>query len=509
MATKIITLIKEVIDNDIDHRTYKRMEASLKGLPDVSQDAASSDTEEDHDFSIISRYRDFRDAKLRRKLSRWMSSDTGIDEYDNLPSADEAYIYTFSVPDDFSDEQAKALEVLMHEYIVRGAVFDWYKFAGIQPVDSEASLNEVEEDIVYYLGGTSSFGDDAHSFAHVQDNIYRLSVSINAIAKEVDAVTQKYARTLDSRKGIRPDSISSDSNNERDKLLITRFIDKWVAELKTKLRFCVCPSADVPSETLPDGFFHVYFKFRDDFEPGILPDMMALIHGYLTNGTVYEWYRSINLQNSAPYLAETDDILTRIVSAFRQAIPAKAPHLITLLQTNSDGTTIYRVSLLIEDLLRQIEAVTRKRSDVSERRGLPTMPDAIASDFIGAIDSGLVTRYISKWASELRNRLRLWICPAGEVPYGAELTGYENFIFKFKDGFDSNILSVVKELINTQLTSGPLSDWYNSIGVKDSDVFYSEALNAQDSTLRNLRGKPVATRPLQPFGPPFPTTPLF
>lgn len=149
-----IRLLKTKIDEDIDHRTFKRMEVSLQGTPEVSKDAAASDTEEDHDAVIVTRYRDYRDAKLRKRLVRYLTNGIPSSEFaDILRSPRPEYVYTFSLPDDTRTELMAALKDMMHEYIVRGTIYDWYKYAGLQPTDSEASLEDMENDILNSLRG--------------------------------------------------------------------------------------------------------------------------------------------------------------------------------------------------------------------------------------------------------------------------------------------------------------------------------------------------------------------
>lgn len=516
MKTLRVRLSKAIIDNDIDQRTFKRMEASFQNAPETSKDAVASDTEEDHDAAIVTRYRDYRDAKLRKRLIKYLEEDSSVEEFTNAPrSTEPEYVYTFSVPDDFRSELMGDISVMMHEYIVRGTIYDWYKYAGIEQKDNDSVFDELEDDILYNLGSGGDLGDGTHRFVLERTNtdgstIYRFELVEAVVSKEVDAVTRKYTDASDLKKAnLRPEAISSNSSSDKDGLLISRYINRWSSELKTKLRFCICPVGEIPAVTPEDGVTYIFFKFKAGFEPGVLTDITSLIHNFVTNGVLYEWYRSMNVPIASTYIAETDETQTKIVSLLRQALPAVAPHGTTLLHTNADGSTIWRIAMSIDDIIEQVDTVTRKLSDVADRKRAPLMPDAISSDFIGSIDAGIVTRYISKWASELRNRIRIWMCPKAEIPHGSELPDYENFIFKFRPGYDTNVLPEILSLIQTQLFSGAIYDWYHSIGSSAGNQHYSAAIDAQDKTLYTLRGKPTATRPLQPFGPPFPKTPLF
>ena len=155
MKDLTILLSKTQLDNDIDQRTYKRMEASLQSLNETGKDAASSDTQEEHDASIITRYRDFRDAKIRRRLIRYLVTEVPSHTFTDRPKSPfSEYLYVFRVPDDFRTEIMESIKDHLHEYIVRGVLYDWYKYAGLPTADTEQTLEEMENEILSDLRGT-------------------------------------------------------------------------------------------------------------------------------------------------------------------------------------------------------------------------------------------------------------------------------------------------------------------------------------------------------------------
>ena len=154
MKIMTIRILKHKIDEDVDHRTFKRMEVSLQGTSETTKDAASSDTEEDHDAVIVTRYRDYRDAKIRSRLIKYITNEIPSEEFVNaLRSPRPEYVYTFSMPDNTRTELMGVVKDMIHEYIVRGTIYDWYKYAGLQPSDTESSLEELENDILRQLRG--------------------------------------------------------------------------------------------------------------------------------------------------------------------------------------------------------------------------------------------------------------------------------------------------------------------------------------------------------------------
>lgn len=154
MKDLTITLSKALLDNDIDQRTYKRMEASLQSLNETGKDAAASDTQEGQDAEIISRYRDYRDARIRKRLVRYLVTEVPSHVFTNRPKSPfPDYLYVFRVADDFRTETMEAIKDLLHEYIIRGTLYDWYKYMGLPTIDTEASLEEMENEILNDLRG--------------------------------------------------------------------------------------------------------------------------------------------------------------------------------------------------------------------------------------------------------------------------------------------------------------------------------------------------------------------
>lgn len=156
MRIATIKLYKAIIDKDIDSLTAKRVDASLDQASDRSQNAVASDATERLDGRIITRYRDLRDAKLRARLKFCLVKDTNTDLCsDNVVRATPAYIYRLNVNDDFTQDDLDVLSTKMHDYILRGAVRDWYLGAGLPVADDEDSLEELVTDIASSFRGKS------------------------------------------------------------------------------------------------------------------------------------------------------------------------------------------------------------------------------------------------------------------------------------------------------------------------------------------------------------------
>lgn len=150
--SKTITLTKETIMQAVDVSTFKRIDAQvgdLAGAGDKTLNAVSSAHEEGLDKALILGYCNWRDARLRSRLRFCLASTNDADGYNDSNDSSSDYTYKFNVNDDFSDDDVRALGIKMHEYIVRGAIYDWYRYMNLSPVDSEQGLQVLEDTIIF------------------------------------------------------------------------------------------------------------------------------------------------------------------------------------------------------------------------------------------------------------------------------------------------------------------------------------------------------------------------
>ena len=149
-----ITLHKNVIYDYINAHSFKRVDAQMPDANVRSQNAVSSDTDEENDLFLISEYCDRRDAKIRQRL-RFCLVDTCPNQtvFDNSLDTGAVYVYILRVQDDFSSNDLRSIGKLLDAYIKRGALCSWYLGAGVEPLDSEAAIDSLEEELVGTLRG--------------------------------------------------------------------------------------------------------------------------------------------------------------------------------------------------------------------------------------------------------------------------------------------------------------------------------------------------------------------
>lgn len=152
MKTCEITIKTEAVLYDVDAITYKRMDATMAAQSDREQNALSSDSAEDLDKYMLLRFIDARDARLRKRLSFALQSEEAetLSVSNEMPTG-EAYSYKLNVPDNFTRDKSLSLVAQIHDYFVKGAAYDWYVNAGVQPLVTYEVLELLEQSIINML----------------------------------------------------------------------------------------------------------------------------------------------------------------------------------------------------------------------------------------------------------------------------------------------------------------------------------------------------------------------
>ena len=152
-----VAVSKELVFKDIDLLTHKHVDGSTQQDLRV-RNAVSSDFSEDVDGAVLARYVEFRDAKLRRKVSFALKGLYQEKATDRLMLDEGHYFYHFTVPQDFNDSLLRPLAEYIHRFLVYGALYDWY--AQFPEHSREAAfygaeLEGLEDDIASALRGPS------------------------------------------------------------------------------------------------------------------------------------------------------------------------------------------------------------------------------------------------------------------------------------------------------------------------------------------------------------------
>lgn len=156
MKSVKLTLYKSLLQKDIDSRTFKRVDATMDQASLRSNNALESDSTEDLDSLLVTRYMDNHDSDLRRHLKFCLvPEEREVLEFDNSIDTDTSYVYNLNVDDSVTTEDLKSVTTKMHEYIINGTLYDWFTHSGVQPTISERGLTDQLDEIAGILRGRS------------------------------------------------------------------------------------------------------------------------------------------------------------------------------------------------------------------------------------------------------------------------------------------------------------------------------------------------------------------
>lgn len=142
-----VEIYKNEVYKDVDLITFKHVEGNAVPDPE-SRNAIAADNSEEMDGSVIARYVEFRDARLRRLVSFALVARPQEYSDDDLTLDDRKYRYWFSLPVSFNDNLLEPLAEYFHRFLVWGALYDWYSQFGMpQAAVYGRDLEELEDDI--------------------------------------------------------------------------------------------------------------------------------------------------------------------------------------------------------------------------------------------------------------------------------------------------------------------------------------------------------------------------
>lgn len=127
MATKTITINKTQVFYDMDALSLGFSEVS--GGPEVRRaDRLALDTSSDQGGRIAKRLCDHRMSDIRQLLEKFLTSSSSSTASDTIDNGD--WTISLNMPDEAQDNILGTMADLIHEYVVNGALADYYAEMG-------------------------------------------------------------------------------------------------------------------------------------------------------------------------------------------------------------------------------------------------------------------------------------------------------------------------------------------------------------------------------------------
>lgn len=127
MKERRIILHKAELLKEFDSLTYKFAETSVSDT--AVQDSVASDSETHLDGTVITRLMDLRYKILKKRIS-FCVVELEREVVDDTLFLAPTYEFNLELDDKFNDNNLDTAVTFMHEYVVKGALLDWYNRIG-------------------------------------------------------------------------------------------------------------------------------------------------------------------------------------------------------------------------------------------------------------------------------------------------------------------------------------------------------------------------------------------
>ena len=146
--SRTITIKKKDIFFDIDSLSLSFSEVS-GGDGIARADAIATETDTTAGTRKYTRLADRRAADIRTLLRRFITTTTASTVNDQISSSD--YAYALTLDSEFEDSMLQPLTAEIHDYIVKGALADWYDEIGLKAqhdtlaTEAESAVARIKE----------------------------------------------------------------------------------------------------------------------------------------------------------------------------------------------------------------------------------------------------------------------------------------------------------------------------------------------------------------------------
>ena len=146
--SRTITIKKKDIFFDIDSLSLSFSEVS-GGDGIARADAIATETDTTAGTRKYTRLADRRAADIRTLIRRFITTTTASTVNDQISSSD--YAYALTLDSEFEDSMLQPLTAEIHDYIVKGALADWYDEIGLKAqhdtlaTEAESAVARIKE----------------------------------------------------------------------------------------------------------------------------------------------------------------------------------------------------------------------------------------------------------------------------------------------------------------------------------------------------------------------------
>jgi len=179
-------------------------------------------------------------------------------------------------------------------------------------------------------------------------------------------------------------------------------------------------------------------------------------------------------------------------------------YIIANIQEPAEEKKIRNIDIYKEKVYKDIDLLTFKNVDASESKDVRAR-DAVASDVGESVDSAVIARYVAFRDAKLRNILQFGLVEE-QIVYADDDLDLSKQKFHYSlnlpADYRDSTLQALAEYMHRFLVWGALYDWYSGLGmIQQANVYGSQLDQLEEDISSILRGRSIAKRPMQPFGP--------
>lgn len=146
----------------------------------------------------------------------------------------------------------------------------------------------------------------------------KITLHKNLLLHDIDVMSYKLAET--SLEGEARDNVASDSEDGLDGAVIGQLLEAREASLRKRLSFCLLDTEiiEIDNMTELEGTYVYDIKLPVSFKDIELRTAVKLMHDYLVNAVLLDWYSKIGTNFGNSLVAEVARLESKVVDIFRK-----------------------------------------------------------------------------------------------------------------------------------------------------------------------------------------------
>ncbi len=130
---------------------------------------------------------------------------------------------------------------------------------------------------------------------------WTVTVSKSGLYTDINTMAHAYSEAGGAAMGLRAaDRVAADTENDLDRHIVTRLCDHRMGDIRTVLSRFVTGTETSGTDYISTGDYALTLWVPSDADGGTLNALTDLIHDYVADGALADWYAQLGAANAAP-----------------------------------------------------------------------------------------------------------------------------------------------------------------------------------------------------------------